>query len=123
MGIHTQPSLVRSLTAGFLADPRKHGHPSEAQTEKPDFFAKFASHPESPSLFTPLMVQLSLLIAFVEELLHSTSLPAVPNLPAFSWPRFLMPRLLSCGLEALLPSFVSSSSLLLCFCSSRVHET
>ena len=58
MGIHVQPSLVPSFTAGFLVDPRckrsKHGHPSEAQTEKPDFFTKFASHHESPSLFMPL---------------------------------------------------------------------
>lgn len=44
-----------------------------------------------PSL-RPWMVQLSLLIAFVEELLHSTSLPAIPNVPVTSWLRFLDAR-------------------------------
>lgn len=57
VGIHAQPALVPSFTAGLLVDPRckrsKRGHPSEAQTEKADFFTKSASRHESPSLFVP----------------------------------------------------------------------
>lgn len=57
--VGSRPALPGpSVTAGFLPGPRRkrseHGHPSEAQTEKPDFFTKFASHHESPSLFMPL---------------------------------------------------------------------
>lgn len=127
LGIHTQPSLVRSLAAGLLADPRcerrKHGHPSEARTEKPDVFAKFASRHESPCLFAPLnghshcRLPLSRNLCIVQLCL-----------PPLAYQRsrgrvFVMPVPPSCGLEAVIPSFVSSSSSLLCFCSSRVHET